>query len=666
MATGNMKFSLITNLFGRSEKPAISETLPADTRQLLRDNLSPDHIRAVNAQIERFSETKRTMDRVLGQNDEMKRSYDAATTTNWNRDFRGTYTSANAEIISSDYTVRARARTIAKDTPHGKATLRTVANNVIGWEPFKLEMRYGTYQTKKNEATGKMDRKFVQDVELNEAIEKEWRIFGRPKNFTVKGNMSRMSAWMIMEMSAFRDGFILQKHHDNFKFNPFGYAVELLECDRLQTQYYGKSERQNPIRFSIEFDKETNRVVGYWILSMHPGDAFGQSQMAGFNMAGYPFSGAKAGTQLFRVFHKADDILLYNNLMYRAEQDVGFTELDASVQALWRMFQYEKALTYAAMASCMKVFWYKKMMPTGLQLTPADFDAMVQNFQNQGLPGYTNQDQQKAGAVERQMGNQPNTSTQTPGDTLNLPYGLELMQTDPKFPIEAAHEFKMDGLREVAVANGIRYQDISGDFQNLGFAAALMCSGPAQDNYMVRQQNFLDSAVRPTFEKWLRSTILSGRFEKKYPGISVSISKLEDYVEAAEFQGRRWEFVNPLVQAQTLIIMLEAGIVSPQQVQKLLPYGKSIEDLYTEIGEANEDQATHGLYFGDADVTRPTISKGEPGEVKPKPEEQNNLEPNKPKTKLANPVRAARQRRFTMDLIANQGDGTDRNGNGTH
>ena len=78
-------------------------------------------------------------------NERMRRSYDAAATDQYNSDFRGTYGSANTEMFPQKYSTRARSRTLAKDTPHGKAIVRTFQNNVVGPEPFKLEMRIGSY-----------------------------------------------------------------------------------------------------------------------------------------------------------------------------------------------------------------------------------------------------------------------------------------------------------------------------------------------------------------------------------------------------------------------------------------------------------------------------------------------------------------------------------------
>lgn len=626
------------------------------------NGLPPEHIRAVNDQINRFSRLKENVNRFLETSDRLSRSFDAGTATKFNADFRGTFGSANSEVISSDYAVRARSRTLSKDTPHGKAAIRTFQNNVVGDNPFKLDMRVGKWTKKKDPESGQPISNFEEEEETNRAIEAEWAIFGQPEHFTIKRDMSRMEAWRIMEGSAARDGFVLQRHRRGFPGNPYRYAVELLECDRLQSSFMGLAEgTKNPIRFSIEYDKDWNYPVAVWLLTRHPGDIFAQSTMAG-NM------GAGGDQKLFRERIAIEDIVIFNNLRERAEQDVGFTELDASVQSLWRLFQYEKALTYAAISSCMKPFWIKKNFPTGMQFGAEQFDQLLAWMKDNGLnnANAAGAPAGDSGATGRQQGLVQRTSTETPGSTLELEYGLELMQTDPKFPIEAAHEFRQDNLRDIAVALGVSYQDVSGDFQNLGFAAALMCQTPKQDYCKVRQQNFIDHPVRKTFREWLKSAIFSGVFDRKYPGTNISMQRLEEYVEAANFKGKRWPFVNPLVQAQTLIIMLEAGLMSPQQVQDQLPDGVSIEKLYTLLAEAKSEQEKHGLDFSNADVTRPAIGQGKPSQTVPTAEETDETgAPAKPaKKRPANPVRkrGARISPEVLALIDQQGDG--RNGKG--
>jgi lambda family phage portal protein len=636
------------------DKPLSTD--PESWRAALRPDVTQGEIDRANNQIRRFARLHEQMRSLFDSNDRMQRSYDGAVSTQFNADLKGTFGSANAEIMTSDYSTRARSRTIAKDTPQGKAIIRTFQNNVVGDDPFKLDMRYGSWTKKKDPKTGQTTRQFVEEEEINTAIETEWQIFGQPENFTVKMNMSRMEAERIMEASAVRDGFILLRHQRGFPRNPYRYATELLECDRLQSAYMGKSDSGNPIRFSIEYDKRWNCPVAYWILTRHPGDIFGQSTMAGTLAYGNGMGAPGSQEQLFRERIPAEDIVMFNNLRDRAEQDIGFTELDASVQSLWRLFQYEKALTYAAIASCMKPFWIKKNFPTGMQFTTDEIENFL-NRVNTGVAGGAGAAADGApgnsGTTARQQQIAQRVSADVPGSTIDLPYGLELMQTDPKFPIEAAHDFRQDNQRDIAVATGTSYQDVSGDFQNLGFAAALMCQTPKQDYCKIRQHNFIDCAVRPVFREWLRATILSTRFDEKYPGLNISITKLEDYVQAAKFKGKRWAFVNPLVQAQTLIIMMEAEIISPQQVQDQLPDGVSIETLYTLIAEAKSEHEKHGLDIENMDVTRPTISKGEPGELTPAQpglEEGAPAQPT-PTTKPANPVRKLSRNLDTSDSL---------------
>ena len=108
----------------------------------LRHDLSSEHIARVNAQIHKFAAFREGVDNLLDNHNRMQRSYDSAATTPYNLDFKGTYTSANSEILASDYQTIARSRTICKDTPQGKAIVRTHMNNVVGHDPRSIRRPY--------------------------------------------------------------------------------------------------------------------------------------------------------------------------------------------------------------------------------------------------------------------------------------------------------------------------------------------------------------------------------------------------------------------------------------------------------------------------------------------------------------------------------------------
>lgn len=558
-------------------------------------------------------------------NKRQSRAYDAGITTNYNMDLRGTYGAPNTEIFPFKYKTRANARSLEKDTPHGKAVIRTFGDNVVGDDPFELEMGL-------KKADGKTD-----DDEVNDGIEEAWNKYCWSENFTIAGNMSAAEAWRIIEMENACVGNTIMKLHPGFEYNEFGFAVELQEEDRLQETYVGVSGEDsmfgpgNPIRASIEYHpKYITRPIAYWILTRHPGEAYAMTA------AGYP--------KTYREQWPASKIILWQNLKTRAEQDLGMTELDATTQPLWRNYQYDKALVIAAMNACVKAFVIEKKLPTGMQL-PVELanDPEAQRvWLGNGLAGTG---AVNSGAAVRQNGAATPATVLRPGQERQLEWGQEAKILDPQFPVEAAHEFRQDNLRDIAAGSGTTYQHISGDYQNLGFIAGLMCQQPFQRYMRIRQNHFIEN-LRKLFREWLRNAILKGYFDRK--GVDVEMSRLEEYVEAAKFKGQQWEFVNPLVQAQALIILCEAGHISRQQVQDMLPRGLRLKKLVAALENEAKMLEDAGLQYDDSDVTRPTISKGEPGQTVPQAGEGGEQAP--AKQRPANPVRRAKVARELLEM----------------
>lgn len=588
--------------------------------------------------------------RSLMEFNKLVRSYNASAFDEYNADFRGTLGSANSEILPGLYTVSARTRTLVKDTPQGKVIQRTYQNNVIGDKLFKLDMRVGKYVTKPNETTGKTEQVFQEEEDTNDAIQKFWQWFCRQENFTIRKTMSGMESGRVVEASLVTVGSVVCRIHKDYPGNEIKFAVDFLERDRLQETYQGFSGSDgkfgigNPIRGSIEYDKKWGFPVAYWLLVRHPGDSL-------FGNNTYPLGTLPSTPVNFREQVPADEIIHINNLRDRPEQDIGMTEFDAAVQPIWRNTQFTKALTLCAIASHIRAFILEKKFPTGMEI-PHEMRESIENaLLNLGTGGeYGNGiggNGQGSNPVQNQQGAGTPIDTLRPGQERELPWGTEAKMLAPPFPTEQSHEFRLDNHREVAIATGVSYQHASGDYQNLGFIAGLMCQIPFQDWCKIRQVHLVECWISRLFREALRAGIMSGWFDKR--GFAkVIISRLEEFCDAANFKGKRWAFVNPLVQAQTLILLMEAQIMSPQQVQDELPDGLAIEDLYAMIADAKAEAEKHGIGIGDVDVTRPTMPKGEPGEVKPAPnpdalDDGGPAQP-PPKTKVANPVRGRRTR----------------------
>jgi len=562
-----MKFTFETSQ--QSKKTGISGAA-------LKAPYAPESMRASAQSVRDFQEFRHMVEK-------MNRSYDAQTVDNFTRDLRGTYGSATSEIIPAKSATRARGRTLTKDTAHGKGINRVYADNVVGDDAFELEMEVGKTLA---------DGSFEEEKETNRAIEAAWQKACRKENFTVRKNMSFMESMRVVEMARVHPGSVIGRMYTNYPYNEFGFAIDLLEEDRLQEQFNGisgtesKFGRGNPIRASIEYHPVYNFPLAYWILTRHPGDFFGQT--------------TSNNAQVLREQVPASKIIHFNNLLTRPEQDMGMTELDATILPLWRIHQYDKSLTLSSIASASKPWWIEEAKPTGLEL-PGELQELVENWRLNGGGGAGGGD-----IVKAQQGGGNPTTTLTPASREKLPPGMTLKQADPRFPIEAAHEFRNDNLRDISAGTFGSYQQLSGDYQNLGFIAGLMSQQAFHRNVKVRQKSLAED-LRTLFRNWLQSAILKGYFDKL--GVNVTLNRLEEYVDGATFKGQQAEFVNPLVQAQALILLNESKHLTRQGVQDALPSGMKIDKLVKQFAQERKEFIDAGLPDPDAEIaTEPTLN----------------------------------------------------------
>ena len=597
----------------------------AITGAALRAPYPPDALRVRAQDIRDYQEFRHLAEK-------LNRSYDAASVDNFTADFKGTYGSANTEMLPAKYATRARSRTLAKDTSHGRGLMRTYADNVVGDDPFELEMEVGKFLP---------DGSFDEEKATNRGIEKAWLRFCRKENFTTRKTMDFMESMRVVEMSRAREGSVICREYPGYEFNEFGFAVDFLEEDRLQEQFMGQSGSDgrfgagNPIRASIEYHPKYNFALAYWVLSRHPGEFFGQTPV---------WYDRKANN--FREQVPADQIIHFNNLRQRAEQDIGMTELDATILPLWRIHQYDKSLTLSSIASASKPWWLEQKDPTGMEAPsdPAHID--------RGYPAADSLAGAGAGSenpAESQQASGSPTNVIRPANRETLPPGFTLRQADPKFPIEAAHEFRLDNLRDISVATHGSYQQATGDYQNLGFIAGLMSQQAFQRNMRVRQKSLAED-LRRLFRDWLKSSIMTGYFDRN--GVELSITRLEEYVDAAHFKGQQSEFVNPLVQAQALILLEEAHHMSRQDVQDALPNGKKVDKLFAQIAQEKKEEKEQGLDFDAELSTEPTINKegdNAPGAPKPSGTEPGGNADIPPKSKAQSPRSRGGRVRGTID-----------------
>lgn len=526
-----------------------------------------EHVRFNATMRERMENTFREIDEVTADSSKGQRIYDGAVTTAYNYDFAATYGSSNAEILTSLYIARGRCRTLVKDYATARGVLRNDVNNVVGDDPFRLEMKVGKWTAGR--------KKFVPETEINALIQDEWARAAKAENVTVRQDIHRFELLRQLEACVWRDGGVMVRKRRNYPFNKYKFALEVIDIDRLDANWMGKSGTgSNTIRFSIERD-QWNRPVAYNILQRHPGDLF---QYQGTS---------KPNTWRERV--PAEDIINFQNFRDRAEQDIGFPEMDSIIQALHRDRQFDIAHVTAAIWACCKPFW----------------------LVNKGTPN------EYAGDVQDAEGKM--VSISQPGTGEVLPPGYEPVLTDPKFPIEAAASFKRDNLLQVAQGTGQSYGSVSGDFEKYSFSSARMAQVPERDNYKMRQEHFITAFLEPYFREWLRAAIMSG-------ALKLDITRLDELCESAVFHPKRWPYIQPVQDGQADILLQEAHLKSRQQIISESEEGGTFEDLCAQEAVENEIAESHGINL-QVDVSMPVLKKGAPDNPQPNPTDPNAAQP---------------------------------------
>lgn len=492
------------------------------------------------------------------------RMFDAAASSNLNVDSPITITSANAENLVSVTASRSRARRLERDNPYGQGIITIYQNNVAGDDPFRLEMKVGKFDD-----TGA----FIEETETNRLIEEWWKEIGLPENCTVRRDTSRLELYHQVIASIIRDGGIIARHWRDFPKNKYGYALEVLEIDRLDHAYSGKALNGNEIQFSIEMD-QWKGAVAYYILTRHPGDFVAYSEQG-----------------RYRERVDARDIIAFFGLRSRAEQFVGMPKFSSVIQRLHRLDQYDVAeVTAAIVAACKMGFFVKKDTTDEYVGDGSDCEG------NKVMKA-------EAGTFEE------------------LPEGYEYQSHDPNHPVEAYPNFTKQNLRGVATGAGIAYHTMANDLEGVNFSSGRLGELQQRREFKKQQKHAVLSFVRLHFNEALRCSILSGQ-------LPLPVSRIEEFQKAAHFHAQRWEYVNPLQDVQADVLRIEAGLTSRSRVIAESDRGGDVEAVDSEIASDKKVDEAHGLNFN-ADPAEPTVPKGAPGETKPNPEDGEETPPKK-------------------------------------
>lgn len=437
----------------------------------------------------------------------------------------------NADLDGSLDVLRARGRQIAQNNEHGRRFLSLVATNVVGACGPTLQVR--AY----NDLPGKDGRRELDKV-ANDAIETHWKRWGR--NADITGRMDFAHFCRVAAKAVARDGETLVRVVRDKRL-PYGFALQMLEADRLDLQLNQVLSNGNVIRQGVEIDS-TGRAIAYWLRSTHPGDRY-----------------TSARSELDRV--PAGQIL-HVFLTERAEQVRGYTWFHAIILRGMQLHEFVNAAVVAARVGASKIAALQQRADN--PPPPNVMDSMADGQASASGPLHFN--------VEA-------------GEMFELPPGYELAEWNPEYPHANFESFLKAAMRGLATGVDVATHNLSGDMTDVNFSSARIAELSEREIWMTLQGWFIRALTQPVFEEWLATAMLRGdiTFEN---GKSLPAEKLGKFRDAAGFQGRRWKWVDPQKEITAAKEAVDLRITSRTRIAA--EQGMDIEDVFDELQQEEQ------------------------------------------------------------------------------
>lgn len=445
------------------------------------------------------------------------RNFEAAQQDRLTASWRSGNLTANEEIKGALEITRNRARDLAKNNEFAKKYLALVVANVVGPNGFSLQ----------NLAA----ENGQPDSLARNLIEAEFAKWGRRGLCEISGRMSFADVQRSIIETWARDGeaLILQLSGNDSR-NPYGYAMRLLEIERLPVQHSKDLANGAQAIMGVEVD-DLSRPVAYWL-----------------NLGRLANGGQSQNTILTRV--DADKVIhVYKP--YRPEQVRGFPSMHAVISGLKMLDGYEEAAIVAARVGAAKM---------GFFTTPDGDGAALGNDQDD-------------------EGNYINDAD--PGSFQVLPKGVEFQDWSPEYPHANYQAFMKTRLRSIASGLGVTYHGLANDLEGVNFSSIRSGTLEERDAWMVLQNWFSESFLRPVFRAWLQQSLFNAAI--KYPaGAALPPEKFEKFAEHT-WLGRRWGWVDPLKDIEASRLAVKSGIASPQMIAA--QSGVDVEDVVQAIAD---------------------------------------------------------------------------------
>ena len=356
-------------------------------------------------------------------------------------------------------------------------------------------------------------------------------------NCDVTGRLSFTSMQRLVMRSIAQDGeAVIRKH----KTGPFGYQLELIDPSLLNELYQKDLPNGNKIRMGVEYDP-MHRPVAYHFTQNDYADPTRSDNMMSAQYVRVP------AEEVFHLF-----------IPEAVAQIRGIPWMSSAIYRLQMLAGYEEAAMVASRLGAAVGGWFE---------TP-DGD----------IAGMGDSSAGEAGSESLQMDIEP-------GMFRALPPGVKPHNIDPKYPHQMFGDFVKISLRGVSAGFGVSYNSLANDLEGVNYSSIRAGVLEERETWKGIQGWFIEAFLSQVYSEWLPQAILTGK-------LNLPFAKIAKF-DAAVWQGRRWDWVDPAKDTDANVISAQNGLKSYSQI--IREQGRDPDEVWRELDSDRKKLLALGL-----------------------------------------------------------------------
>ena len=399
--------------------------------------------------------------------------------------------------------VRSASRNAGDDIGYVRRYLSMVQTHIVGEHGLRL-------QAMVRDNAGNLNK------DANKLLEKEFLEWGEVGTCDITGRLSWVGIQELAAKTVAQDGDVMIRYHVD-RSNPYGFCVELVPADFLDTNLNYNLRDGNRIRMGVELDGR-NRHVAYHLLTSHPGDT----------------TWTMGGRRYERV--PADNMdLLYH--IWEPGQNRGLPWAHASLLEMHQIGGYREGQLAAARIGAANMVFYERDPE---QEANDEFD--------------------EEGDFITEL---------EAGQSSVVPEGYKMNHTNFAPPASMG-DFQKAALRGSASGMDVNYNVLGNDYEGVSFSSLRQAVLEDREAWKRKQRWLIESLASKVYKRWLRMALLKNAL----PGLKASdVTQLTKH----RFMGRRWQWVDPLKDEQATGAALMNGTVNPMRI--LQEKGEDLDEM---------------------------------------------------------------------------------------